>query len=67
MTAAVTTHTGARQGHINWQRPHANYQESAINGRPAEDWELEVRERAYQRQAQQAEDLVRVAPRSTDG
>lgn len=65
MTAAVTQHVGARQGHLNWRRTHSSYQDGCINGRPAQPWELEVRERAWQQQLERDAQQVRVAERTT--
>jgi len=42
------------------------YQASLINGREAEPWELEARERAWQAQRAQVDDLLNIRPWSAD-
>ena len=42
----------------------ARHTAGLINWRPAEPWELEVQQRAWQRQRERDAELVRIPPRS---
>jgi hypothetical protein len=60
MTAAKQPHPGTRQGTTGGSRHTPGmFQDGLINGRAAEDWELEVRKRVWDQQLQRDTEQLR--------